>query len=273
MLKIFKQIKKLTKAMTKTICIIILIISVLQIFVLSVFAESEFVENYYQKVTYSINENGDTYGTDAQSLTVGYEADLILAVGENNIVGYAKATDLNDDVSSPLKAQNRGTNNTTKYIPLYSSDGETIIDEFVLTLDAQERVSPKSVVEYMYGSEGYINVNNHYTCTTRSAISDCTNGVRGKTRIVADKKVENGWLGVQVRIYRASDNALVDSSSFKYNSSNVSFLEYDIFHYTIKTKEAYYCKGVVKTWNPDISNYWTTGTFASPNVNPTIINP
>lgn len=272
MLKIFKMFKQI-KNLTKTIFIIILIISVLQMFVLSVFAKSEFVENYHQKMTYSINENGDTYGTDAQLLTVGYEADLILAVGENNIVGYVKATDLDDGVSSPLEAQNLGTNNTTRYIPLYSSDGETIIDRFDLSLDIQEIASPKSVVEYVYGSEGYINVNNHYTCTTRAAISDCTNGVRGKTRIVADKKVEKGWLGVQVRIYRTSDNALVDSSSFKYNSSNVSFLEYDAFHYTIKTKEAYYSKGQVKTWNPDISDHWTTWTFESPNVNPTIINP
>lgn len=232
-----------------------------------------FAEDYTQNSTYLINENGETYGTAIQAKLVGYESDLILAVGENNTVGYVRATDLDDYVSSPLDAQNLETNNTTSYIPLYSSDGETIIDRFALALDIKENVLVKSVVEYLYGLEGYINVNNHYTCTTRSAISDCTNGVRGKTRIHANKAVSANMIGVQVRIYRASDDALVTSSSYKYNSSSVSFLEYDIFHYTIKTKEAYYSQGHVKTWNPDISSYWTTGTFSSPKVNPTIINP
>jgi hypothetical protein len=232
-----------------------------------------FAEDYTQNSTYLINGNGETYGTAIQAKFVGYEPDLILAVGVNNTVGYVRIADLDDSVSSPLEIRNSSMNNANRYIPLYKADGETIIDVFALTLEVQERVSPKSVVEYVYGSEGYINVNNHYICTTRSAISDCTNGVRGKTRIVSDKKVENGWLGVQVRLYRASDNALVDSSSFKYNSSNVSFFEHDIFHFTIKTNESYYSQGQVKTWNPDISSYWTTWTFASPNVNPTIINP
>lgn len=225
------------------------------------------------KSTYLVNENGETYGTDAQSILVGYEADLILAVGENNNVGYVRSADLDDGVVSPTEVANQKNTNSTIYIPLYSSDGETIIDRFAISLNIQENTSTRSVVTYLYGSEGYIYVNNHYNCTTRSAIGDCTNGVRGKTRIQTNKAVSTGWLGVQARIYRASDDALVDSSSYKYSSSSVSFFEYDTYHYTIKTGEAYYSQGIVKTWNPDISGYWTTGTFASPNVNPTIINP
>lgn len=251
----------------KFLCIIMAII-LTSFCTISVDAECQI-----RKSTYLINENGETYGTDAQSILVGYEADLILAVGENNNVGYVRSTDLDDRVASPTDVANQNNINSTIYIPLYSSDGETIIDRFAISLDIQENVSSRAVVTYLYGTEGYIDVNNHYTCTTRSAIADCTNGVRGKTRIQASKAVSTGWLGVQARIYRVSDDALVDSSSYKYSSSSVSFFEYDTYHFTIKTNEAYYSKGVVKTWNPDISGYWTTGTFASPNVNPTLINP
>lgn len=253
--------------MKKCLCIIMSMI-LISFCTISVAAECKIYES-----TYLVNENGETYGTDAQSILVGYEADLILAVGENNTVGYVRSTDLDDGVASPVAVENITYTNSTTYIPLYSSDGETIIDRFAISLHINENTTSRAVVTYLYGSEGYINVNNHYTCTTRSAIADCTNGVRGKTRIQANKAVNSGWLGVQARIYRASDNALVDSSSYKYSSSSVSFFEYDTYHYTIKTGEAYYSQGVVKTWNPDISGYWTTGTFSSPNVNPTLINP
>ncbi len=226
-----------------------------------------------RKSIYLVNENGETYGTAAQAASVGYEADLILAVGENNTVGYVRSTDLDDDIKTPTQVANLSNTNTVSYIPLYSSDGETVIDRFVVSLDIKENTASREVVEYIYGSEKTVNVKKHYSCTIRSAISDCTNGVRGKTRIQADKAVNSGWLGVQARVYRASDDALVDSSPYKYSSSSVSFFEYTTYHYTIKTTEAYYCQGVTKIWNPDTSGYLTHSTFASPNVNPTIFNP
>lgn len=223
--------------------------------------------------TYSVNKNGETYGTDAQAALVGYEADLILAVGENNTVGYVRATDLDNGVKNPTEATKSNHTSSVTYVPLYSSDGKTVIGKFAVAVELQESNSSRAVVEYLYGAEGYITVNDDYTCITRSSIADCTNGVRGKTRIHSNKNVNSGWLGVQVRIYRKSDNALVDSSSYKYNTKKASLVEYTSYHGTIKTNEFYYSKGYVKTWNPDISDYWITDTAKSPAVKPTIINP
>ena len=245
---------------------------VMSVILLVLCTSSVYAENYPYNATYKINENGESYGTDAQSLLVGYEADLILAVGENGFVGYVRSTDLDDGIDSPTEVQSSNTADTVKYIPLYSSDGETIIDRFAISLNVQEKVSTQKALVYDYGEEGYINVSNHYTCTTRSAIADCISGVRGKTRIQTNKHVNAGWIGVQARVYRASDNALVESTSCRYNSTTGSFLEYDVYHFTIKSKENYYSRGVVETWNPEISKYWRTWTPPSKSIKPTLVN-
>lgn len=222
--------------------------------------------------TYFVNKNGETYGTDAQAALVGYEADLILAVGENNTVGYVRATDLDNGVKNPTEATKSNHTSSVTYVPLYSSDGKTVIGKFAVAVELQESNSSRAVVEYLYGASSSV-ISNNYTCTVRSAIADCTNGVRGLTRVHSSKMVATGYLGVQVRIYRSSDDALVDSSAYKYNIGEASLVEYTSYHATVKTNESYYSKGCVKLYNENKKIYKTVYTEKSPSVKPTIINP
>ncbi|MFB5089463.1 hypothetical protein PGC35_20145 [Psychrobacillus sp. PGGUH221] len=85
---------------------------------------------------FAINEQGQTYGTPiipSGPGEVGHEPDLIKTKGENGLVGYVKAQDLTPNFSSPKEAlAQQETIKTVGYvsIPLYKSDGNTIIGEF-----------------------------------------------------------------------------------------------------------------------------------------------
>lgn len=86
---------------------------------------------------YHVNQNGQTYGIEYDS---GESPDLIAAVGENGIEGYIKSEDLLDEgdfVQTPEKAIEYSKKVATlkeegayRKIPLYKSDGETIIGKF-----------------------------------------------------------------------------------------------------------------------------------------------
>ena len=85
---------------------------------------------------YPVNANGQTYGIEDEHGT----PDLIEAVGENEIYGYVKRTDLLDegDFIGTLedardydkKRLNKEEQNEYKVIPLYKNDGITIIGKF-----------------------------------------------------------------------------------------------------------------------------------------------
>lgn len=88
---------------------------------------------------YALNSAGETYGSALSEYTIGYEPDLISAIGTNGASGYVKADDLNpkyqslDEVLS-LDFENGGT----VLIPLYDVDGETVIGEFELITSISE---------------------------------------------------------------------------------------------------------------------------------------
>lgn len=82
---------------------------------------------------YSVNEQGQTYGQAPYPEGPEQEPDLILTEGENGVIGYAKASDLNSSVSSPSEAINYQKSMESagfKSVPLYKSDGKTVIGEF-----------------------------------------------------------------------------------------------------------------------------------------------
>lgn len=235
-------------------------------FTLYAFATSE-----SKQIEYKTNENGETFGNSIQAASLGFEADLILATGENDVLGYIRASDLDDNVSGPEEARHiqntRIFNNLTEqYIPLYKEDGKTIIGCFMISFNKNEMLT-KGNADYQYGTTGGIYVGNHYSCTTQSGIRKATGGLRGITKITNNTIVSEEWLGVQARIYKASNGSLVRSTSFYYNKEAAKGFSQDAFHPTVLNTD-YYSKGVVKTWNPDISDYWTTGTFQSPNMRP-----
>lgn len=224
------------------------------------------VSNAQSTSKYKTNQNGETFGNDKQAQILGYSPDLILAIGENDVTGYVKKTDLEGDATSPEEAIGINQVKETRQIPIYEEDGVTVIGTFILEND--NNVVTTSNSEYSYGTTGGINVNGYYTCTTEAGIMDVVGGVSGTTRITANKIVPERWLGVQVRIYKVSNGALVKSSEFLHNIDRARALEETKTHATALYFTEYYSKGLVRTWNPDIDDFWTTETFPSPSITP-----
>lgn len=77
----------------------------------------------------AVNANGDTYGTSA----TGLSPDLVLVIATNGQRGYAYATDLaGPEINNPEEALGymESMKGTTLTVPVYESDGETVIGEF-----------------------------------------------------------------------------------------------------------------------------------------------
>lgn len=82
---------------------------------------------------YPVNEQGQTYGEGPFKPGIGQEPDLIKAVDEKGVEGYVKSSDLLPGVSSPEEAmeyQKSADAAGSKSIPLYKSDGKTVIGQF-----------------------------------------------------------------------------------------------------------------------------------------------
>ena len=68
---------------------------------------------------------------------------MIAAVGENNVEGYVSLDDLYDTDNQPktpeefLEIQRKNQRSKFKMVPLYSSDGETIIGEYRIDLNTE----------------------------------------------------------------------------------------------------------------------------------------
>lgn len=79
------------------------------------------------------NENGEIYGSELFLDEIGVQPDLILAEGTNGKVGYVRADDINDaEITTPEQAAEKTLSSTSREIPLYDSDGTTIVGSFSL---------------------------------------------------------------------------------------------------------------------------------------------
>jgi len=76
---------------------------------------------------YKINENGEKYGSELYADICGELPDLILAEGKNGEIGYVRNIDLNPE---PKTIEEAIALNKVTEIPLYSSDGKTVIGTF-----------------------------------------------------------------------------------------------------------------------------------------------
>lgn len=76
---------------------------------------------------YKINENGEKYGSELYADACGELPDLILAEGKNGEIGYVRNIDLNPE---PKTIEEAIALNKITEIPLYSSDGKTVIGVF-----------------------------------------------------------------------------------------------------------------------------------------------
>ena len=95
--------------------------------------EEKTTETGSNEVIYPINEQGQTYGEGPFLPGKTKEPDLVKAENEDGVVGYIKTSDLESGATSPEDAmdyQKSMDSSEFRYIPLYKSDGKTIIGEF-----------------------------------------------------------------------------------------------------------------------------------------------
>lgn len=84
---------------------------------------------------YAANEKGQTYGEGPFPVGKNQEPDLIKAIGENGVEGYIKNSDVTPTFSSPEEAlihQKEVEKQGYQSVPLYESDGTTVIGEYRL---------------------------------------------------------------------------------------------------------------------------------------------
>ena len=79
------------------------------------------------------NENGEIYGSELFLSEIGVQPDLIRSVGIDGTIGYVRAEDLDDGVRTPADAIIAMQNRQSRLIPLYESDGITVIGSFKIS--------------------------------------------------------------------------------------------------------------------------------------------
>lgn len=79
-----------------------------------------------------VNKNGQTYGSLMYVTQAGQEPDLVQAQGIDGTVGYVKFSDLmGPEVNTPEEAEAyMKEQHGPRLIPLYASDGETVIGQY-----------------------------------------------------------------------------------------------------------------------------------------------
>lgn len=220
---------------------------------------------------FSVNSNGETYGDLFQTREAGVDPDLILAAGENGVVGYVQTADLEGPVpASPEEAlaiqeQRKEEGYTGRYIDLFESDGETVIGRFFVQAGAEADTGALSRSQYTYGSTGTMNLT-EYTATGYCGIKGAIGRVVGITITNSNEPVQAGWLGGKVRIYD-SNGILVKESDYYYSTSMTSYFSTEASYFT--GSGYYYSYGLSKVWNPTGSVYGVIGlgksALAAPN--------
>lgn len=238
------------------------------IFVVSVLIPSA---NTVSSTPFSVNSNGETYGDLFQIREAGEDPDLILATGENGVVGYVRAADLEGAApASPEEAlaiqeQREEDGYTGRYIDLFDVDGKTVIGCFFVQAGSETDVGSLSRSQYTYGSTGTMDLT-EYVATGYCGIKGAFGRVVGITITNSDEPVQAGWLGGKVRIY-SSDGILVKESDYYYTTYMTSYFSTEASYYT--GSGYYYSYGLSKVWNPTGSVYGVIGlgksAYAAPN--------
>lgn len=104
--------------------------------VVGVFGLGPVIADISSNPNYKVNENGQKYGSDLYATSIEAGPDLILATGKDGTQGYVYSKDLYNDggVKTPeqaIKYQNEYAGKS-RIIPLYASDGKTVIGKFII---------------------------------------------------------------------------------------------------------------------------------------------
>lgn len=86
----------------------------------------------FLKMEYKINENGQTYGSELFAPSRDYVPELILAIGDDGTEGYIKKEELYNVIDLSYEEVMAGVTVQDTFIPLYQSDGKTIIGNFII---------------------------------------------------------------------------------------------------------------------------------------------
>ncbi len=82
---------------------------------------------------YSVSNQGQNYGNGPYPSGFKEESDMVEVVGANGVKGYVKSADLEPSFSLPEEAiAFQEENKNGRSIPLYESDGTTVIGEFIV---------------------------------------------------------------------------------------------------------------------------------------------
>ncbi|AOY76165.1 hypothetical protein [Clostridium formicaceticum] len=105
-------------------------------------------ENFDSSLVYKVNENGQTYGSSLYAVSFETEPDLILAEGIDGTTGYVYAADLYGKApKNPQEAiaMQKANTDQERFIPLYASDGKTVIGEFRMSSVIEEDITITTV--------------------------------------------------------------------------------------------------------------------------------
>lgn len=94
------------------------------------------VYSLHNPIQYQVNEDGLTFGSDYLASSVEECPDLVKVKGENGNIGYVYNTEFYPEINNPLEALSYINSHNTNYIiPVYESDGKTVIDYFEITVE------------------------------------------------------------------------------------------------------------------------------------------
>lgn len=81
---------------------------------------------------YAVNAAGQTYGSAMLADVIGYEPELIAAVGDNGVSGYVRSNELSPEMKNPKQADEYMKNlQDRRAIPVYDLNGK-VVDSFTM---------------------------------------------------------------------------------------------------------------------------------------------
>ncbi len=96
---------------------------------------------------YSVNKNGQTYGSELLAYSSEYVPDLIAAVGIDGTEGYISRDEEHSVTNLSREEVSSGKTIGDTYISLYAEDGETVIGQFLIS--AANGIEGTAVSQYL----------------------------------------------------------------------------------------------------------------------------
>lgn len=246
------------------------LICILAVFLVVLLSTGSFAVGIENELSFDVNENGETYGDYFQIIGEGLEPDLILAQGDDGILGYVKTEDLigtlpeSPEAALALQAERETKGYKGHYINLYASDGTTVVGRFFIDGGSNDSATIDMRSEVHYGAGNSLTMST-YTVTGWSTIQSVPYGVGYSTIVQSTMPVSPGYLGGLARLY-SSDGVLLSSNQYEYSKTTATYFSTSKLH--TATSGYYYSYGIGCAWNPEYSSYGFMGlpktTYCSP---------